>query len=265
VDVAILTVGDELLAGDTENTNATWIARELADRGVGVARILVVPDDRAVIAEAIERYREAFDRVVVTGGLGGTHDDVTMAAVADALDRGLAVDDEARRAVVETIAAFREANPELVEEYPDMEIDVDAQASIPEDARAIANPVGLAPGCVADGVYVLPGIPEEMKAAFGTVADEFAGETASETLYTPAPEGALAARLDELRSRYPVSVGSYPDRGGGHNRIKVTGDADAVAKAVTWVRENVTVVDPDGGDTERSDRRGDAGSDDAEE
>lgn len=245
MEAAILTVGDELLAGDTENTNATWLAGELTDRGVTVARVLVVPDDRPVVAEAVGRYREQFGRVLVTGGLGGTHDDVTMEAIADALGRSLVVDDDAKRDVVETIAAFREANPELVEKYPEMEIDVDGQASIPEGARPLLNPVGLAPGCVADGVYVLPGIPEEMKAAFETVAEDFSGETTSETLYTPAPEGALAGRLARLRERFEVSVGSYPARGEGHNRIKLSGDATAVAEAVEWIRENVELVDHD--------------------
>jgi molybdenum cofactor synthesis domain-containing protein len=244
MEVAILTVGDELLAGDTENTNATWLAGQLTDRGVRVTRILTVPDDRAVIADAVERFRAAFDRVIVTGGLGGTHDDVTMAAVADALGRDLVVDEGAREDVRETIAAFREANPELVERYPEMEIDVDGQAAIPEGARPLLNPVGLAPGCVADGVYVLQGIPEEMKATFETVADEFGGETVSDTVHTPTPEGALVARIEELRDSFEVTVGSYPARGERHNRVKVSGDPEAVAAAVEWLEGRIDVVDP---------------------
>jgi molybdenum cofactor synthesis domain-containing protein len=74
MEVAILTVGDEVLAGDTENTNATWLAGRLTDAGATVTRILTVPDDRAVIRETVETWREAFDAVIVTGGLGGTHD-----------------------------------------------------------------------------------------------------------------------------------------------------------------------------------------------
>ncbi|MFC6725594.1 molybdopterin-binding protein, partial [Halobium palmae] len=81
MDVAVLTIGDELLAGDTENTNATWLARQLTGRGATVKRISVVPDDRTVIADRVREWRESFDDVIVTGGLGGTHDDVTMDAV----------------------------------------------------------------------------------------------------------------------------------------------------------------------------------------
>lgn len=89
MEVALITVGDELLAGDTVNTNANWLAAELSDRGVAVKRILSVPDDRAVIAECVRAYADAFDAVIVTGGLGGTPDDVTLEAVADAFDREL--------------------------------------------------------------------------------------------------------------------------------------------------------------------------------
>ena len=96
MQAAILTVGEELLAGDTENTNGTWLAGQLTDRGVAVARILAVPDEEGVIAGAVDRYSDTFDAVVVTGGLGGTPDDVTMSAVAAAFDRPLVENDLAR-------------------------------------------------------------------------------------------------------------------------------------------------------------------------
>jgi len=248
MEVAIVTVGDEILAGDTENTNAWWLTRRLAERGVTTARILTVPDDREAIARAVARYRDAFDRVIVTGGLGDTHDDLTMEAVADALDRPMSVHEGARADVRETIAAFRESNPELVEEYPDMEIDVDAQASIPEGARYLPNPVGLAPGAVADGVYVLPGIPEEMKAMFETVAEEFGGAVTSETIHTPAPESALKRHVGGVREEYDVALGSYPARGERYNRVKVTGEDPAVVRAAAdAIRDSVEVVDPEDG------------------
>ncbi|MFC6754387.1 molybdopterin-binding protein, partial [Halorubrum tibetense] len=91
MDVALITVGDELLAGDTVNMNANWLAAELADRGVTVTRILSVPDDRLTIADRVAAYAEAFDAVVVTGGIGGTPDDVTMEAVAAAFGREVTV------------------------------------------------------------------------------------------------------------------------------------------------------------------------------
>jgi molybdenum cofactor synthesis domain-containing protein len=243
MQVAVLTVGDEILAGDIENTNATWLARQLTERGVTVTRILTVPDDRAVIAETVGAWTDAFDAVVVTGGLGGTPDDVTMDAVADAVGVPLAVNDEAKADVEATIAAYRERYPDLAERYPDLDLDVAQHASIPAGARPLLNTVGLSPGCVVDGVYVFPGIPEEMKAMFDGVAEEFGGSVVSELLYTDAPEGALTEQLLAVRERFDVAVGSYPSRG-EPNRLKVVGeDGEAVAAAVAWLREHVETVE----------------------
>ncbi|MEE6208645.1 molybdopterin-binding protein, partial [Salarchaeum sp. III] len=93
MEVALLTVGDELLAGETENTNASWLARQLTERGATATRVLVVPDDHDAIAAYTRKWRERFDAVIVTGGLGGTPDDVTMDAVADAVGRDVVVSD----------------------------------------------------------------------------------------------------------------------------------------------------------------------------
>lgn len=251
MQVAIVTVGDELLAGETENTNAGWLARQFAERGARVTRVLTVPDDHDAIADAVARYHEAFDAVVVTGGLGGTHDDVTMAAVADALNRTLGVDPEAREQVVETAAAYRDANPDVVDRY-DMEFDPGAWAERPAGSRVVPNDAGLAPGCAVDGeeeaagVYVLPGPPEEVRAVFERVAGEFGGDFVAETVYTPAPESALVSYMDALREAFDVVVGSYPDTGEGYNRVKVSAsEPGELADAVAWLRERLDVVEPE--------------------
>jgi len=242
--VAVLAVGDEILAGDVVNTNATWLAQQLAARGASVERMLVVPDDREVIAEYVRDWHGAFDAVVTTGGLGGTHDDVTMDAVASALDRPLELHEGAREAVAETAAAFAESNPDLVERY-ELHLDLDALASLPRGARALVNDPGLSPGCAVENVYVLPGIPREMTAMFETVAEEFGGDVVSETLATPVPEGAITDSLDGVRERFDVAVGSYP-ASDEPNRVKLTGtDPEEVRAAVAWLREHVDVLDED--------------------
>lgn len=242
MEVAILTVGDEVLAGDTENTNATWLAGRVTDSGATVVRILTVPDDRELIAETIGEWAEAFDAVIVTGGLGGTHDDVTADAIGDAFGRDLVVDDAVREDVIETVAAYRDANPETVEAH-DLSIDVDAWAALPEGSRALINPEGLCPGCVLENVYAFPGVPTEMEALFDLVAPEFGGDTQSTTLYTPQPEGSMVDALADARDRFDVAIGSYPATE-SRNRLKVTGtDPETVAEAVDWLRERVDVVD----------------------
>lgn len=237
MDAALVTVGDELLSGDTENTNATWLARELAERGVAVRRVLVLPDDEDAIAEAVAAYSESYDAVLVTGGLGGTPDDVTMEGVARAFDRPLAKNELARADIERTLAAIED-------DYPDLDLDVASEAAIPTDARPLLNDAGLAPGCVVGNVYVLPGIPEEMRAMFDQVAGEFAGDVRSRAVYTDEPEANLVERLDGAERRFDVHVGCYPDRDAGHNRLKVTGeDEEAVDEAAAWLRERVNVVD----------------------
>ncbi|MFD1586237.1 competence/damage-inducible protein A [Halorientalis brevis] len=233
MQVALVTVGDELLAGDTVNTNATWLADQLSERGVSVPRVLVVPDERAPIAENVRAYSDAYDAVIVTGGLGGTPDDITMAAVAEAFDRELAVDELALADVEETLSA-------IAESYPNLDVDAEAEATIPAGSRPLLNRGGLSPGCVVENAYVFPGIPEEMKTMFDTVADEFEGDAVSEFLYTERPEANLVDVLTDADAQFDVSVGCYPDQSAGHNRLKVTGDdPDEVAAAADWVVDQI--------------------------
>jgi molybdenum cofactor synthesis domain-containing protein len=242
MEVAILTVGDEVLAGDTVNTNARWLAERLTDSGATVARILTVPDDRELVAATVAEWADAFDAAVVTGGMGGTHDDVTAAAVADAFGRGLAVGDAVRADVVETVAAYRDVDPETVE-ASDLDIDVDAWAALPEGSRPLVNPEGLCPGCVVENVYAFPGVPAEMRAMFELVAAEFDGDAVSRTLHTPQPEGSMVDAIAGVRERFDVTVGSYPATE-TLNRLKLTGtDPEAVAGAARWLRERIEIAE----------------------
>ncbi|QSG06525.1 competence/damage-inducible protein A [Halapricum desulfuricans] len=233
MNVAVLTVGDELLSGDTDNTNGTWLARELTDRGADVRRILALPDDRATIADVVGQSGDTFDAVIVTGGIGGTPDDVTIEAVADAFDRGLVVSEQARARIEQRLS-------EIGESVPELELDVDAEASIPDGAEPLVNPEGLAPGCRLDNVYVLPGIPGEMKAMFETVAGDFAGDLDSQFLYTVEPEANIVSELRAVREQFGVRVGCYPDREARHNRLKLTGSDDQSLEAATeWLLEAI--------------------------
>jgi molybdenum cofactor synthesis domain-containing protein len=231
MEVALITVGDELLSGDTVNTNANWLSTQLSDRGVTVTRVLSLPDDRDTIAAHVTDYSQQFDRVIVTGGIGGTPDDVTMEAVADAFDRELAASVLTREAVDQRLA-------DLEARLPDRALDVDreAEAAVPAGSRPLLNEAGLAPGCVAENVYVFPGIPDELKAMFASVTAEFSGDRRSEFIYTVEPEANIIWALEEAMDRFAVTVGCYPDREADHNRLKITGtDAGEIAAAVDWL------------------------------
>jgi molybdenum cofactor synthesis domain-containing protein len=222
--VALVTVGDELLAGDTVDTNAAWLGRQLADRGVDVGRVTTVPDRESDIARVVNEYRAEYDSVVVTGGLGPTHDDLTMAAVAAAFG-------------VETVE--HESAVEWLERRGYTRDDfVEGTAHLPAGAEMLPNPEGVAPGCVIDSVYVLPGVPGEMKAMFETVADRFEGEPRYvELVEVDEPESALIERVATLRERFDVQVGSYP---GESVTVRIRGPDEAVvAAAAGWLRERV--------------------------
>ncbi|WP_049988740.1 competence/damage-inducible protein A [Natrinema salifodinae] len=224
MNVAVVTVGDELLAGRTTDTNATWLCERLADRGVDVERVTTVPDRVADIARVVNEYRAEYDAVIVTGGLGPTHDDVTMDGVAAALGRSLEDHEEA----LAWLAEDGYTRDDLAA----------GTAELPRGARALHNEAGVAPGVAVDGVYVLPGVPSEMKAMFETIADEFEGTpTYREAVVADEPESALLDRIADLRERFDVSVGSYP---GESVRIELTGTDEAtVADAAAWLRERV--------------------------
>lgn len=228
MDAAIVTVGDELLTGDTENTNATWLCARLDDRGVDVERVTTLPDRVADIARVVNEYHAEYDAVVITGGLGPTHDDVTMAGVAAAFGRDVELNDEA-------VAWLEEEGGYAADDL------ARGTAELPVGARALHNTEGVAPGAVVESCYVLPGVPAEMKVMFAGVAEEFTGEqTYSETVETSEPESALLDRLSEVQDRFDVSVGSYP---GETVRLKVTATEPTEARrAADWLAERVDAV-----------------------
>jgi molybdenum cofactor synthesis domain-containing protein len=222
--VSLVTVGDELLVGDTVNTNAAWLGRALSDRGVTVEQVTVLPDRIADIAREVNEQRAAFDAVVVTGGLGPTHDDRTMEAVAAAFGTELAPDDR----VYEWLEREGYAAADLAP----------GTTAIPVGADPIENPEGVAPGCVIGTVYVLPGVPAEMKGMFERIADDFSGEaTYVRTVTAAEPESALVDRLVAVEEEFGVTVGSYP---GDDVRVKISGaDEAAVEAAADWIHERV--------------------------
>jgi molybdopterin-biosynthesis enzyme MoeA-like protein len=236
MQAALLTVGDELLDGDTENTNATWLSRQLTERGLSVERVLTVPDDREVIAEATREYSDAFDAVVVTGGLGRTPDDVTMEAVAAAFDRPM-VEDEVARADVDRTRGHRGRLPR---------------------PRGGCLEGGAAAGWVAAAGQPRRNLArlrprERLRPPGDSLRNEAdvrgggCGVRRRRSLSAPLHRGAggdLIERLDGVQRRFDVTVGCYPDRTAGHNRLKITGsDEETVTDATAWLAENVTLVE----------------------
>ena len=159
----IVTIGDELLLGLTIDTNAAWLARELAADGVSIVRRASVGDDAAMIAAAV---RDALDRsgaVITTGGLGPTADDMTKPSIAELFGRAM-VFDEGRWEALKQLWRDRGRPGELPESNRQ-------QVMIPEGARVLTNRHGTAPAIFLEDergrwVAMLPGVPREMRGIF---------------------------------------------------------------------------------------------------
>jgi len=226
VRAAILTIGNELVSGDTENTNASWLARRLERLGVAVALIAAVPDELEAIVSQLRGQSTAADVVVVTGGLGGTPDDITREAVAAAFGVG----QEEVAEVADALRARFHRNPEYAVRW----------ARLPVGSRPLENPLGGAPGFALGNVYVLPGLPAEMEAMFETVAAELGGgrPIGSWRRTYRTTESRIVAVLESGGERYPaVKVGSYPSFGAEGSSVEVvlkSSDPAALAAAQAW-------------------------------
>lgn len=158
----IITIGDEILIGQIVDSNAVWIAEHLHHVGVDIVGMETVPDEQPVISAGLRRAVGAVDLVVMTGGLGPTHDDVTRESVAEAMGVGLTE----RPDVLRRIARRYEERGRPVPQSAAV------QATIPDGFEVIPNPVGTAPGFwkvwMEGGrnrmLVVLPGVPAEMQA-----------------------------------------------------------------------------------------------------
>ena len=223
----ILTIGNELVSGDVVNTNGSWLAKRLAPLGVEGRLIAVVPDEIETIAEFIRREAPRVDFLLVTGGLGGTPDDLTREAVAHAFDVSQA---ELPELAADLRARFS-GDPEYAARW----------AQLPSGSRALPNPLGGAPGFVLENVYVLPGLPREMEAMFDSIAEELRRGTpiGSWRRTYRTRESVIAPALVECGERWPgVLIGSYPTFGPDGPTVEVvvkSNDAEALAAASAWL------------------------------
>jgi nicotinamide-nucleotide amidase len=224
----VLTVGNEIVSGDVENTNASWLARRLAELGMEATLLAAVRDDVDEIAAFLAAEKERTGVVIVTGGLGGTPDDLTREGVA---------------------AAFRLPCEEIVDVAVELRRRFAAKglgdyaarwACLPRGAVPVANPLGGAPGFVLGNVHVLPGLPSEMKAMFETLAERFRGQPiGSWRRRYRTGEGQIVGVLEEAIRRHPgVMVGSYPRFLADGPEVEVvlkSSDEEALHEASGWV------------------------------
>jgi nicotinamide-nucleotide amidase len=245
---ALVSVGNELLYGETVDTNAAWLARSLAALGLPVVRKYTVGDVRGEIREAVRAATAAADLVVVSGGLGPTSDDVTKEAVAELLGRELRLDRELVRALEERFRARGYAT------LPTPNV---SQAEVPAGATVLRNPHGTAPGLVLEAsgslVVLLPGVPRELRGIFeGDLAtalrERFAGRLAPvhhRVIHTTGvPESRLAELLEPRlpADMGPVKLAYLPDLRGVDLRLSAKGVSEQ--EAHTWFDRIEHAIEP---------------------
>ena len=243
---ALVVIGDEILSGRTQDKNVAQLATWLNDHGIRLAEVRVVPDQIERIGEAVNALRAKHDYLFTTVGIGPTHDDITVDAIAAAFGVPVIVHPEARKILEDY---YRGRPGGLTEARMRM-------ARTPEGAELLRNPYSGAPGIKLGNVYILAGVPNiaasMLEALTGTL--EGGRPVVSVTVGARAPESDVADLLRETEAAYPgVAIGSYPffrDGGFGSNFVirSVDGDLARATGAELAERLRQAGYDPvDGG------------------
>ena len=232
---AIVSVGNELLFGETVDSNAAWLGRTLAEWGIPVVRRFTVGDTDRDIRDAVHAALEGVDLVVVSGGLGPTPDDLTKAAVAALFGLELVVDRDVRSGLEQRFKAAGYAGiPPLSR----------GQAEVPEGSTVLRNPEGTAPGLLLDvdggHVVLLPGVPAELRAIVvgdlrSALAERLGPDVGGSSVHhrivhtTGIAETSLAERLEARLAEVPhptkrdIALAYLPDALGVDLRLSIRG------------------------------------------
>jgi molybdenum cofactor synthesis domain-containing protein len=220
----IIVIGNEILSGKVVDTNSPFLTRELRALGVSVRRILTIPDELDEIAAAVAEFHRAYDLVFTSGGVGPTHDDVTIEGVSRGLGRAVV-----RHPAIEgRIREFykNQANEARLK-----------MSEVPEGTELIVDGRLGFPTLKCENIYVLPGIPEILEQKFHAIRDRFAASPYFlRVVYTRDGEGSIAEHLNATLARFPeLLLGSYPRIGDPDYAVKLTlesKDRDYVERAL---------------------------------
>ena len=225
---ALCVIGDEILSGRTQDKNIAQLATWLNDQGIELAEVRVVPDQEERIVEAVNALRARYDYCFTTGGIGPTHDDITVDSIAAAFGVGVVVHPEAKR-MLEDYYRDRADGLKLTEARLRM-------ARVPEGAELIVNASSGAPGVKMGNVYILAGVPWIAGAMMEALTGKLEGgvPVTSVTVGARAPESDVADLLRQTQDEHPgVSIGSYPffkDGLYGSNFVIRSRDAELAAR-----------------------------------
>ena len=228
---AVILIGNELLSGKIEDENGRYVTRRLRGLGIALSRMIIIPDIQEDIAAEVRACSLRYDFVITSGGVGPTHDDITLESIANAFDSP---------SVLHPVLA------EQIRHHFGQRLTADhlRMASVPKDTELIDGPHISWPVIKCKNVYIFPGIPKLFRLKFEAVADHFKdGAFYIRTIDLNADEGTIAADLRALEEQFEVSVGSYPRFGGADFKVKVTIEArtvDPVNRATEYLIERLS-------------------------
>ena len=195
----ILIIGNEILSGKVVDENSPYLCHELRELGVDVERILTIPDVIETIANEVRAMSDRYDHVFTSGGIGPTHDDLTIEGIAQAFGRPV----ELNESIADRLR--RNARGEINESTMKM-------AMIPQGASLLDAGDLWFPLVVIENVYVFPGVPELLRKKFESSRERFRGVPFElKHVYVTVHESEIAAELHELLVEFPnLLLGSYP-------------------------------------------------------
>ena len=207
----ILIIGNEILSGKVADSNSTYLCRELRALGVDVERIVTIPDDVDTIAEEVRKLSAAYDFVFTSGGIGPTHDDLTIDGIAQAFGRSIQLSD--------SIAARIERAQKGKPNQSQLKM-----ARIPEGAQLVDAADFWFPVVIVENVHIFPGIPELLRKKFESIQERFRGvPVLLRRVFVKRMESDIAASLHELLGEFPeLMLGSYPRMGEKSYRVLLT-------------------------------------------
>ena len=199
---ALLVIGDEILSGRTQDRNVAQVAQWMNRQGIRLAEVRIVPDVIERIAEAVNTLRAGHDYVFTTGGIGPTHDDITVDAIAEAFGVPVVIHPAAKKVLEDYYADRGGANEARMR-----------MARVPEGAELLANPASGAPGVKIGNVYILAGVPSIAERMLQALDGKLQGgkPVVSVTVGAFAAESEVADLLRETEAAHQgVAIGSYP-------------------------------------------------------
>jgi molybdenum cofactor synthesis domain-containing protein len=232
---SVLLIGNELLTGKIQDENLAFFAKELFGLGITLDRARVVRDDIPAIAADLRELAANADVVFTTGGVGPTHDDVTIEALSVFANKPLV-----RSAWIEERLS-RYFGPDLGEAHLRL-------ARVPEGAELLNGPEAAWPVLRVDRVYAFPGVPAAVRRSWPLVRERLGGQRSfvGAAIFLSLDEFAIAKALDEVSGAFPaVAIGSYPRWGDPTYRTKVTFDGTdraEVERALEAFRERIDPV-----------------------